>query len=228
MPTKVYESTTIELIDGTELYITPLKIKYLKQFMDVFDKMKDAKDEDGVISVLCECVAITMKQFCPIIKTAEDVEDAMDLKTVYKILDISANIKIDNDKKEEQPILEQAESSAHNWDNLDLAKLESELFLLGIWKDYEELETSLSMPELLITLNTKRDLDHQEKKFLAALQGADLDAEDPQSNAWEDMKARVASGGKAQSANDIIAYQGEMAKQHGFGIGMGLEYEDLR
>jgi hypothetical protein len=69
---------------------------------------------------------------------------------------------------------------------------------LGIWKDYEELELALSMPELLATLTSKRDLDYQEKKFLAAIQGVDLDKQSGKSNAnaWEEMKARVFSGGK--------------------------------
>jgi len=41
------------------------------------------------------------------------------------------------------------------------------------------------------------------------------------------MKARVFSGGKAQGSNDILAYQGANANKAGFGIGMGLDYEDL-
>jgi hypothetical protein len=66
---------------------------------------------------------------------------------------------------------------AQTGQSLDLAKIESEVFLLGIWKDYRELEESLSMPELIATLSSRRDLDYQEKKFLAAIQGVDLDAQ---------------------------------------------------
>ena len=106
-----------------------------------------------------------------------------------------------------------------------MAKLESEVFLLGIWKDYEELETSLSMPELMATLESKRDLDYHEKKFLAAIQGVDLDEQSGKKNAWEEMKARVFSNGQAADANDILAYQGVNAAKAGFGIGNGLSYE---
>jgi hypothetical protein len=110
-----------------------------------------------------------------------------------------------------------------------LAELESELFLLGIWKDYEELEISLSMPELVATLSAKRDLDYQEKKFLAAIQGVDLDKDSgpKEQNKWEEMKARVFSGGRTSDPNDITSLQGLNAQKAGFGIGMGLEYQNL-
>jgi hypothetical protein len=110
---------------------------------------------------------------------------------------------------------------------MKLAELEAEVFLLGIWKDYEELELSLSMPELTATLNAKRESDYTEKKFLAAIQGIDLDKQSNQRNAWEDMKARVFSKGQTSDANDVLALQGPNAKKAGFGIGMGLDYEKL-
>jgi len=43
MATEVYQSDYLTLIDGTELFITPLKIKYLRQFMIVFEYVKLAK-----------------------------------------------------------------------------------------------------------------------------------------------------------------------------------------
>jgi hypothetical protein len=151
----------------------------------------------------------------------------MDMPTVYKVLDVAAGIKV-NKPAEEESVKKQATDSGASWDTLDLAKLESEVFLLGIWKDYEELELSLSMPELMSTLEIKRELDYNEKKFLAAMQGVDLDKQaGNKSNAWEEMKARVFSGGKARDANDVTALQGANAQKAGFGIGMGLGYQDL-
>jgi hypothetical protein len=112
---------------------------------------------------------------------------------------------------------------------MDLVALESELFLLGIWKDYDELESSLSMPELTTTLNAKRESDYREKKFLAAMQGVDLDKQigKVEKNAWEKLKAKVFSKGKTDNPNDIVSLRGAAAKKAGFGIGMGLGYEDL-
>jgi hypothetical protein len=226
MPSKIYDAKTIYLIDGTELYLTPLKIKYLREFMDIFEGVKKAKDELETIGALAECARVAMKQYYPSIKTIEDLEDNVDLKTIYKILDIAAGIKIDQEE-EETPIKKQATDSGTTWEDLDLAKLESEVFLLGIWKDYEELESSLSMPELTATLGSKRELDYQERKFLAAIQGVDLEANSDNKNAWEEMKARVFSQGQAANANDIVALQGQNATNAGFGIGMGLSYEKI-
>jgi hypothetical protein len=230
MATEIYKIETIQLFDGTEIDIIPLKIKYLRQFMNVFQAIYTTKNDDEAILVLVECVKICMKQFYPkISKDIKDIEDNVDMPTIYKILNIAAGIKIN--KKSEQPVKDQATESGSTWDTLDLAKLESEVFLLGIWKDYQELEESLSITELLATLSSKRELDYEEKKFLAAIQGVDLDKNSNNKKGqqeWEDMKARVFSGGKTKDGNDILALQGPNAEKAGFGIGMGIDYDDLR
>jgi hypothetical protein len=227
MATQIYKLTYFDLMDGTIVEGSPLKIKYLREFMDRFDIVKKAKDDEEAIRDLAFCALIAMKQYYPQIKTIAELEDSVDLKTIYQIIDIAADIKIrDNPEKE---VSSQAKEGGATWENMDLAKLESEVFLLGIWKDYNELELSLSMPELMATLESKRDLDYQEKKFLAAIQGVDIDKGSSESsgNKWEEMKARVFSGGKAANSNDILALQGVNAQKAGFGIGMGLGYEDL-
>jgi hypothetical protein len=229
MATTIYESATVTLMDGTELYITPLKLKYLREFMVAFDAVKSSKDDEAAIDRLVDCIRISMKQFHPVLKTTDDVEDSFDLKTIYKILEVCAGIKMSEktDKQEEKPVAEQAAESKNSWEEFDLAKIESEAFLLGIWKDYEELETSMSMPELIATIEAKRDLDYSEKKFLAGIQGIDLDKQSGKQDAWEEKKAKFFSGGQASSSNDILSMQGANAQKSGFGIGMGLEYEKL-
>jgi hypothetical protein len=42
------------------------------------------------------------------------------------------------------------------------------------------------------------------------------------------MKARVFSGGATSDSNDVLSLQGQNARKAGFGIGMGLDYEDAR
>lgn len=225
MSNVVYESCYVNLIDGTELFITPLKIKYLREFMEEFDRVYEQDTEEDTIDVLLDCAAICMKQFCPDIASKEGVEDSLDISTLYKIIDVAAGIKINENSEED--VNKQASASGSKWSDLDIVELESELFLLGIWKDYEELETSLSMPELITTLNAKRDVDYKEKKFLAALQGVDLDKQSGKNDEWEAMKARVFSKGQAKDGDDILAFQGINADKAGFGIGMGLDYERL-
>lgn len=229
MATTIYNTQIIQLFDGTELEIVPLKIKYLREFMVAFDGVKSTKDDDAAMQVLVECTRICMKQYYPeISRSVEQIEDNVDMPTVYQILDVAAGIKIN--RTSEEPVKDQAEKSGETWETLDLAKLESEVFLLGIWKDYQELEKSMSMPELLATLEVSRELDYTEKKFLAAIQGVDLEAQSQPEKGqqeWENLKARVFSKGQTSDANDVLSLQGPKAKSLGFGIGNGLDYEDL-
>jgi hypothetical protein len=229
MATTIYKNKIINLVDGTELEINPLKIKYLREFMEAFEYVKKSKNDDEAVEHLIECVRIAMKQYysgIPLNKN--DIEDSLDMPTIYTILDIAAGIRIN--EKSEETVKSQAEDSGSTWSELDLAKIEAEVFLLGIWKDYRELEESLSMPELMATLASRRELDYEEKKFLAAIQGVDLDKNSSSSRGqkeWEDMKARVFSKGRASDGKDILALQGQNAVKAGFGIGQGLDYEDL-
>jgi hypothetical protein len=234
MPTEIYKRRSVHTIDGEEIEIIPLVIKHMKKLMYEFEDIISAQNSDETLQVLCECVRIAMKQFKPeISKTIEDVQDNFDMKNIYKILEYSAGIKINTKKSDEVKEQVDSSSSSSSWDELDLAKLETEAFLLGIWKNYDELESSICIEELMAILSTKRELDYDEKKFLAAIQGVDLeensgDGKQKGQKEWEDIKARVFSGGATSDSNDILALQGQNAKKAGFGIGMGLQYEDLR
>lgn len=86
------------------------------------------------------------------------------------------------------------------------------MFLLGHWKNYDELEESLSFDELLITVNAIRDKDARDKKFMAMLQGIDLDE--------ETAKAE-------ENKQDIKTLSGTAAAQAGFGIGFGLGFMEV-
>jgi hypothetical protein len=236
MATKVFKTSQIELLNGQALSCSPLKIKYMREFMDIFVLLEKSQNDEEAIDVLLECCRICMKQYSPDLFL--DLDEHIDLNTLYDIIEIAAGINIksknkeneDPDKKETKPIKDISKDKDQGWFDLDLAKLESEVFTLGIWKNYEELETSLSIPELMQTLSSKRELDYEEKKFLAAIQGVDLDDNKDKNRGqkeWEDMKARVFSGGKTSDGNDVLSLQGANATRAGFGIGMGLDYEDL-
>jgi hypothetical protein len=87
------------------------------------------------------------------------------------------------------------------------------------------------MPELTATLSASREKEYEHNKFLAAIQGVDLESNGNSSKGqkeWEDMKARVFSGGQATDSSDITSLQGANASKAGFGIGAGLEYADLK
>ena len=225
MATKVYEENVIELIDGTEITVGPSKIKYLRDILDTFNKIDKDSTEDEAIEMMVESVRIAMQEFYPSISdSVELIEDNLDIKTVYKVLEYCAGIKINSDQEETVENQAKSQSDGSNWQDLDLVKLESEVFLIGAWKNYEELELALSMPELISILEVKRELDYGDKKFAAAMQGVDID-KDKNDNAWEDMKKRVLYKGK--DANDITNLRGAKAQKAGFGIGNGLGYEEV-
>jgi hypothetical protein len=80
------------------------------------------------------------------------------------------------------------------------------------------------MPELIAILEAKNNQEYESRKFMAALQGVDLDSSSSE-NKWEEIKTRAFSKGSTSNPNDILALQGKAAQQAGFGIGMGLDYE---
>lgn len=224
MATRVYQINTIADIFGNEYKIIPLKIKYMHEFMERFELVDNAKNEDESIDRLLECAVIAMEQYAPgKFLNKEQIAENFDIKTLYAIIQYAADIS--KGEKTEQSNTKKSDGST--WSTIDIAKLESEVMLTGIWKNFEELEESLSMPELLSILSTKRELDYESRKFAAALQGVNLDEETGKSNAWEDLKARVFSRGQTDNSNDILSLQGQNAQAAGFGIGLGLDYEKI-
>jgi len=88
------------------------------------------------------------------------------------------------------------------------------------------------MPELVATLEAKQKSDYEDKKFLAAMQGVDLDKNSGSSqnkgSTWEEIKARAFSKGKTSNPDDILSLSGTAAAKAGFGIGHGLDYEEVK
>lgn len=98
MATSVYESSEIELLDGTKVKMRPLKISLLRDFMKKFEEISAvAADNDKSMDILMDCVQIAMKQYEP--KFADDreaLEDNIDLPGVYKVIEAAAGIKLDD------------------------------------------------------------------------------------------------------------------------------------
>lgn len=95
-----------------------------------------------------------------------------------------------------------------------------------MWKDYDDLESSLSMPEFLATLEASRERTKRDREFSAAIQGIDMAAESAD-NSFEEVRQRAHAKamGNMGDPNDIINVSGAVAEQRGFGIGHGLGYE---
>jgi len=88
------------------------------------------------------------------------------------------------------------------------------VFLLGRWKNYDELEECLTFEELTAIINALREKEARENRFMAAIQGIDLEESSDTAPEQKDL-------------GDIKSVQGYAAAQEGFGIGMGLGYMEI-
>lgn len=88
--------------------------------------------------------------------------------------------------------------------------MESEVFLLGHWKNFDELESSLSVEELSAILDASREKEKRGNKFLAAINGVDLEEEE------------------SKEVEDISRLRNSrVANEEGFGVGEGLGFLEL-
>lgn len=107
MATKVYETVELELIDGTKIKMRPLKISLLREFMKKFDTVVEvATSNVDSMDVLVECAIIAMKQYAPeIAEDREKFEDVVDIKMVYKIIEVASGIKLDAEGNDQMAAL---------------------------------------------------------------------------------------------------------------------------
>lgn len=97
MATKVYESIELELLDGTVVNIKPLNLKNLREVMKEWEKAKTAETEDEFLNILTNCTQIAFKQYNPSLAGDRDkLEEALDIQTMYKILEVAAEIKLND------------------------------------------------------------------------------------------------------------------------------------
>lgn len=101
------------------------------------------------------------------------------------------------------------------------------MFLLGHWKNFDQLESELSMPEMLAILKALRDRQEREHRFAAAIQGIDYgdDTDSDKPKTGDDVIRNARAKARGVDPSDILSLQGRDAEEAGFGIGMGLGYE---
>jgi hypothetical protein len=80
------------------------------------------------------------------------------------------------------------------------------------------------MPELIQTFKAMQKTESEKRRFLASIQGVDLNEQDNEHEGptFEDIQRRAL--GINASGDDVVSLQGSMAAQAGFGIGAGLGY----
>lgn len=98
---------------------------------------------------------------------------------------------------------------------------------MGHWKDYEELENSLSMQELIATLGAMHEKENRHNKFLAAIQGIDLTENNVEMNVGPDAPLSLAEvtarAERRLGGSEDAAY----ALEFGISAEDGLGYETL-
>ena len=94
-------------------------------------------------------------------------------KPIYDIPAFPSILAIDLIKNLEKQI-ERFQPTIHLSESIVGFKKEGDIFLLGHWKNYEELEENLSMPELIQTLKSMTKTEEDKRIFLAAIQGIEL------------------------------------------------------
>jgi len=94
MATKVYETLELELQDGTVITVKPLNLKNLRAVMKEWANAQNVESEDEFLDILIKCTSIALSQLAP--EKAETVEEDLDLQTMYKILELAADIKLNN------------------------------------------------------------------------------------------------------------------------------------
>jgi membrane protease subunit (stomatin/prohibitin family) len=91
----INEAKTLYLLDGTAFECKPLKISLLRKFMATFEKIQEVSDNnDKSMDLLIKCVQIALQQYLPELTDTKNIEDLLDLPTVYAIVEVASGITL--------------------------------------------------------------------------------------------------------------------------------------
>jgi len=94
------------LQDGNDVTLKPLNIKGLRKFMSKMQEFAEVSEEDEGLDILLDAAAICLMKQRPELWDkhknegkggySEDAEDALDMPTVYRILDVCGGVKLND------------------------------------------------------------------------------------------------------------------------------------
>lgn len=97
MATTVYNVEQIELQNGNKAMLKPLSIKELRKFMQAIQKASQAENDEDTLNVLIDACAVALeKQLPDLVKDRDALEDALDVPTINRILEVCGGIKMDD------------------------------------------------------------------------------------------------------------------------------------
>ena len=97
MATTVYDVEEIQLQNGANVKLKPLTIKELRKFMVAIAKTAEVTSEDETLTILIDACAVALeKQLPELVADRDAFEDALDVPTINRILEICGGIKMDD------------------------------------------------------------------------------------------------------------------------------------
>jgi len=98
MATTVYDIEEIELQDGSKAKLKPLSIKQLRKFMTAIQKSQDVtNDQNATLDILIDACGIALETQLPdLVSDRNKLEEALDVPTINRILEVCGGIKMDD------------------------------------------------------------------------------------------------------------------------------------
>ena len=97
MATTIYDVEEIELQNGAKVKLKPLTIKELRKFMVAIQKTANTTSEDETLDILIDACAVALaKQLPELVADRDALEDALDVPTINRILEVCGGIKMDD------------------------------------------------------------------------------------------------------------------------------------
>ena len=97
MATTIYDVEEIQLQNGATVKLKPLTIKELRKFMIAIQKTANTTSEDETLDILIDACAVALeKQLPELVADRDALEDALDVPTINRILEVCGGIKMDD------------------------------------------------------------------------------------------------------------------------------------
>jgi hypothetical protein len=97
LATTVYDVEEIELQNGAKVRLKPLTIKELRKFMVAIQRTQEVTSEDETLNILIDACAVALERQLPeLVKDRDALEDALDVPTINRILEVCGGIKMDD------------------------------------------------------------------------------------------------------------------------------------
>jgi hypothetical protein len=97
LATTVYDIEQITLQNNATVTLKPLSIKELREFMKVIQKTQEVQSEDDTLNVLIDACAVALRKQLPeLVADRNALEDALDVPTINRILEVCSGIKLDD------------------------------------------------------------------------------------------------------------------------------------